>query len=105
MPNRSSPNIPRVAPALESNSELVPAPMVSSEPVQPTEAPNDYEMPANVDDVPINDELDAESSKTDYSEFPQSPFANVQTQSLKDELNGKAKIIEITNNTKTEQTQ
>jgi hypothetical protein len=82
-----NPNIPQVAPEQDLVFQNSP------DPVQPTEVPNDFEVPPELDydvDLPPN-----EPNETQEPELMESPFAHVQTQSLEDELNGKAPVIEL----------
>jgi hypothetical protein len=88
LPN-PNPNIPQVAPEQDLVFQNSP------DPVQPMEAPNDYEVPPELDydvDLPSNEPVD---TAVQEPELLESPFAHVETQSLEEELNGKAPVIEL----------
>jgi hypothetical protein len=79
-----NPNIPQVAPEQELFFQNSP------DPVQPTEVPNDYEAPPELDF-----EVNLPPTEVPEPEDLESPYAHVQTQSLEEELNGVAPVIEI----------
>ena len=67
-------------------AQVVPEPFFEQpiQPIQEVEVPLDIDLPADIDLPP-----------PEQTEIPQSPFAKVQTQSLEEELNGDAKIVEL----------
>jgi hypothetical protein len=79
----------------------------TSEPDQDTNPYVNLEVPADIDippEIDLPPEMDVEDNVNvvnDYepvhSEFPQSPFASAQTQSLEEELDSKTEILEIPN--------
>ena len=70
-------------------------PSVVSNPVQPTT----MEVPPDIDLPP---ETDVYLPPPEPEDMPVSPYANVQTQTLEEELDGKASIIEIPDEPKSE---
>jgi hypothetical protein len=100
-PELPQPQIDEILPQLLPNN---PTPETSTaEPVQPSDVPLDVELPPDIDlpspeqqDIPVSPFVEGCNGKPSSSEaIPTSPYSNVQTQSLEEELEPKTKIVKM----------